>query len=392
MYGIDKLDLLQCQDKLNEQKEYLLSQGYVNSLGECKTLLDCSMSANFSKKYYAEISNRVNTLSSFSLLFQQVPVFLTITLNGCFRNAMHGDYSKFKPIDYKYLPDEVKYKAKNNACLTIPDLVAILNYQWHSFIKRYNSKFKGVERSYIRCFEPHKKDGVPHIHALFYVPSHTLEYMKKIYTDLFNAPQNLKTNAITPEQERNGEMNGFQTSINNPSGYVMKYIQKTFINLNETEELDELSAWYVKHKVRRFLSSRSKVPLWVYRKINFISSMRDFYHLNDFKYDDENILEWDYLSKYIYIYLPRRDEKIIYDNGRLEHYIAGRLMNSYDKGNPPKNIDKSYRLDGKCPKSIDLTFERCAKEAERFRFINALKNGEIKKPVTRMRDYELYNY
>ena len=120
--------------------------------------------------------------------------------------------------------------------------------------------------------------------------------------------------------------------------------------------------------------------------------MRDFYHLNDFKYDDENILEWDYLSKYIYIYLPRRDEKIIYDNGRLEHYIAGRLMNSYDKGNPPKNIDKSYRLDGKCPKSIDLTFERCAKEAERFIFINALKNGEVKKPITRMRDYELYNY
>ena len=204
MYGIDKLDLLQCQDKLNDQREYLLSQGYVNSLGECKTLLDCSMSANFSKKYYAEISNRVNTLSSFSLLFQQVPVFLTITLNGCFRNALKGDYSKFKPTDWKYIPHIIKSRMKNGEKIEIRDLVAILNHQWRLFFRRYNAKFK-ADYSYIRCFEPHKKDGVPHIHALFYVPSHTVEYMKKIYTDLFNAPQNLKTNAITPEQERNGE-------------------------------------------------------------------------------------------------------------------------------------------------------------------------------------------
>ena len=329
MYGISEFDLLQCQDKLEKQKEYLLSQGYVNSLGECKTLLDCSMAANFSGNYYAEISNRVNTMASFSIDLQQKPVFLTITLNGCFRGALHGDYSKFKAKDMKFLPTQIKHKIKQGLSLTIKDLVIILNHQWNLFIMRYNRKFKGVERSYIRCFEPHKKDGVPHIHALFYVPGYTIDYMLKIYKDLFNAPQNLKTNAITPEQARNGEINGFQTSINNPSGYVMKYIQKTFINLKETEELDDLSAWYVKHKVRRFLSSRTKVPLWVYRKINFISDMQDFYHLNDHKNDDDAILEWNYLDQYIYIKFPKLREELIYLDGSLEYYRYGKLLHTY---------------------------------------------------------------
>lgn len=391
MYGITEFDLLQCQNKLEKQKEYLLSQGYVNSLGECKTLLDCSMAANFSDKYYAEVSNRVNTMASFSIDLQQKPVFLTITLNGCFRGALNGDYSRFKATDWKYIPHIIKSRMKNGEKIEIRDLVAILNHQWRLFFRRYGDKYKKTEYSYIRCFEPHKKDGVPHIHALFYVSAYTIDYMLKIYKDLFNAPQNLKTNAITLEQERNGELNGFQTSINNPSGYVMKYIQKTFINLKETEELDELSAWYIKHKVRRFLSSRTKVPLWVYRKINFISEMQDFYHLNDHKNDDEAILEWNYLDQYIYIKFPRREEELIYLDGTLEYFKFGKLVHTYSLERQQHN-KTPYRVDGKCPKSENLTSERLYKEAKAFRLQKAIENGEIQKPVTRMKNYELYQY
>ena len=388
MYGINKTDLSVAQDKLDFQKSYLKNQSFINALGNPKTLLDISMSANFSSKYYAEVSNRVNTIASFSIDYEQSPVFLTITLNGCFRNALHGDYSKFKALDRKYIPQELKYKIKGGKNMTISDLVRILNYQWQLFIMRLNFKFKKVERSYIRCFEPHKKDGVPHIHALFYVPAHVIPFMLKIYKDLFNAPQNLRTNAITPEQARNGEINGFQTSINNPSGYVMKYIQKTFINVKETDKLDELSAWYVKHKVRRFLSSRSKVPLWVYRKINFISSFQDFYHLCDIKNDEDSVIEWDYLSNYIYINMPRRKESLIYDDGKLEHYICGRLMNSYDLQKPEK-FDVKFRVDGKCPTSDDIN-----DQVERKRFNEWLDFVFYKKhkPASKMKDYELVAY
>ena len=388
MYGISKLDLIIAQDKLDAQRNYLLSQGFVNALGECRNFLDISMSANFSLKYYAEVANRVNTIASFSIDYEQSPVFLTITLNGCFRNALRGDYSKFTALDRKYLPDYLKSKVREGIKMSIRDLVAILNHQWRLYFRRFNAKFRGIDYSYIRCFEPHKKDGVPHIHALFYVPAHVIPYMLKIYKDLFNAPQNLRTNAITPEQAKNGEINGFQTSIYNPSGYVMKYIQKTFINLNETQNLDELSAWYVKYKVRRFISSRSKVPLWVYRKINFISSFQDFYHLCDIKNDEDSVIEWDYLSNYIYINMPRRKESLIYDNGKLEHYICGRLMNSYDL-QKPKFESSSYRVDGKCPTSDDIN-----DQVERKRFNEWLDFVFYKKnkPASRMKDYELVAY
>ena len=113
LYGVSPFDVELCQEKLDNQREYMRSFSFVNSLGQVRNLLDISMSANFSPKYYAEVSNRVNVFSSFAIDNFQVPVFLTITLNGCFRGALNGDYSKFKPIDYKYLPDEVKYKAQN---------------------------------------------------------------------------------------------------------------------------------------------------------------------------------------------------------------------------------------------------------------------------------------
>ena len=360
---------------------------FVNNLGEIKTLLDCSMSANLSRKYYAEVANRVNTFGSFAIDYSQRPVFLTITLNGCFRGALAGDYSKFRDKDMRFLPTEVKYKAKNGVALTISDLCAALNHQWRVFFRRFTAKFN-VEYSYIRCFEPHKKDGVPHIHALLFVPGHTIDFLRRIYKDIFYAPQNLRVNAISREQIANGETNGFQTSINNPAGYVMKYIQKTFINFDQTEELDDLAAWYVKHKVRRFLTSRSNVPLWVYRKINFIATMQDFYHLNNFKNDDNNVLEWDKASDYIYINIPERKEVIIYDNGRLEHYACDRLINSYDRKKPPQK-STSQSIKPELDAWVDAWYVR---EGRKIKF-EAMKNRkEFKKPPLWMKNYELYNY
>ena len=389
VFGISEFDRIQCQEKLEKQKAYMRSFSFVNDFGEVRSLLDFSMSANLSRKYYAEVANRVNTFGSFAIDYAQRPVFLTITLNGCFRGALSGDYSKFKDKDMKFLPTEIKYKIKNGAPLTISDLCAVLNHQWHLLIMRFSRHFKGVTRSYIRCFEPHKKDGVPHIHALFFVPSYTIDFLRCSYKDIFYAPQNLRVDAISREQIANGETNGFQTSIHNPAGYVMKYIQKTFINLDKTRELDDLAAWYVKHRVRRFLTSQNNVPLWVYRKINFIATMQDFYHLNNFKNDDNNVLEWDKQSDYIYINIPERKEIIIYDNGKLEHYVCDRLINSYDRRKPSKNLPGSQSIKPELDAWVDAWYVREGEKIKR----EAMKNRkEFKKPPLWMKNYELYNY
>ena len=388
MFGISKFDRIQCQEKLEKQKAYMRSFSFVNDFGEVRSLLDFSMAANFSRKYYAEVANRVNTFGSFAIDYAQRPVFLTITLNGCFRGSLSGDYSKFKDKDMKFLPTEIKYKIKNGSSLTISDLCSILNHQWHLLIMRYNRHFKGVTRSYIRCFEPHKKDGVPHIHALLFVPSYTIDFLRRSYKDIFYAPQNLRVDAISREQIANGETNGFQTSIHNPAGYVMKYIQKTFINLDKTQELDDLAAWYVKHKVRRFLTSQNNVPLWVYRKINFIATMQDFYHLNNFKNDDNNVLEWDKASDYVYINIPDRKEVIIYDNGKLEHYVFDRLINSYDRKKPSKNVT-FQTIKPELDSWVDAWYVR---EGEKIRREAMKKKGQTQKFPSQMSKFELYNY
>ena len=384
MFGITKSDIVFANRKLKAQREYMQNATFTNCLGEPKTLLDISMSANLSKKYYAEVSNRVNTLASFSIIKDQTPVFLTITLNGCFRGALCGDYSKFKPMDFKYIPHELKQRMKNNEPLAIKDLASILNYQWHLLIMRYNKKHKGSERSYVRCFEPHKKDGVPHIHALFYLPADTIPYLLEIYKDLFYARQNLRTNAITAGQAANGEINGFQWSINNPTGYVMKYIQKTFINQDKSEELDALGAWYVKHKIRRFITSRTQIPLWVYRKINFISTFRDFYHLCNSIYDDENIIEWNYDDKYINIYLAKKDESITLENGTITHKVGDEIRNVYTREvQPPKN----ERL-----KLKDFSRQMVIDRARRWRDEFLKENGGYKKPLNRLKNFQLVSY
>ena len=295
-YGVSDDDLKEAKNKLALQSKWLESQEYISDVtGELRTFLDFTMSANHSKKYYAEVWNRTNTISDFMLNHNHRIAFLTITLNGCFRKALKGDYSRFKIQDEKKLsPEFFEKKLKNEPCC-IKDLVCLLNYQWHAFFKRILAYLKGSKYFYIRAFEPHK-DGVPHIHALISYPKEIHEKVLQAYKDIFNAPQNLKSTYLSKEQVKNGEINGFQWSINNPAGYVLKYINKSFINCLENKELNHQQAWYIKYKVRRFTTSRHQIPLWIYRKINFFK--KDFYNLCLLKDHSDWFCEWDYSSQY----------------------------------------------------------------------------------------------
>nr|MBP3725353.1 replication endonuclease [Campylobacter sp.] len=330
-YGLSEFDLNFVKEKIARQRNFLLNNTFINSFGEEKTLLSVSKSANFSGSYYAEVANRTNTIHSLMVKNALVPVFLTITLNGCFRKALVGNFSTFTTKDIKSLPIEQKAKLNSNECFKIRDLVNVLNYNFDKFNKRFRKIYPNEKMQYIRTFEPHKKDGVPHIHALIYVPKHTIPYLLQAYKDIFYASQNLRNDRLSNEQRKNGEINGFQTTLKNATGYVMKYITKTFINYNETDEINEVQAWFIKHKIRRFLSSRTPIPLWVYRKINFIKGLRDFANLNILTDIDDTLIEWDYKSQSIFISIPYTSEELIYENGHLLYYVCGILKHEYQK-------------------------------------------------------------
>lgn len=342
IYGLSAFDLKCANEKLETQRDYLKGAFHTNAqTGEIKSYLDLSMSANFGKKYYAELVNRSNVINSFQFDFDLMPVFLTITLNGCFRKALKGDFSTFKPEDKKNLDYALKFKLEKNEAFTIKDLINLLNHQWNLFVMRLHRKYKNLNKLYIRCFEPHKKDGVPHIHALLYVPKFAFDFTFKVYKDIFKAPQNIKQGSkLSKEQVKNGEINGFQWSLSNPTGYVMKYIYKTFINLNKSDELDYLSAWYVKHKVRRFITSKTPVPLWIYRKVNVFK--KDFYHLCNVVNNPDYLCEWSFDKKYFCF--VSNDESFVYENGKLTYKFKDRVLFFYEKEQVPKPEKKYLKL------------------------------------------------
>ena len=341
MFGLDEADFSIVKQKIDKQRKFLQDYKFVNSFGEERNLLSVSKSANFSSTYYAEVANRTNTIHMLSIKHELVPVFLTITLNGCFRKALVGNFATFTTKDIRSLPIEQKQKLNEGVPFSIRDLVNVLNHNFHKFTMRFRNAYKGDVFQYIRTFEPHKKDGVPHIHALIYAPRHTIPYLLKIYKDVFYAPQNLRNERLTAAQIANGEINGFQTSINNATGYVMKYITKTFINFNETDDINEVQAWFIKHKIRRFLSSQNPIPLWVYRKINFIKGLRDLGNLNILKDFNDTLIEWDYRSGSIFMSITYTSVELICEDGHLLYYVCGRLKHEYVKNiNPAQSAGK----------------------------------------------------
>ncbi len=379
------------QLKYNKQLEYLNSNEILTQSGQFKTFKDVTMSANFSPRYYAEVANRANTIYSLAQDVRFKPVFLTITLNGCFRDALKGDFSRFTPNDRRTLPPLLKLKIDRNEAFSIRDLIFALNYQWDIFSSR--NVFRGVKKMYIRAFEPHKKDGVPHIHALLYIPASLIPKALETYKSVFNAPMNITQdiNRLTKEQIANGEINGFQWTINNPTGYVMKYIQKTFLNLNKKQELDELSSWYIVHKVRRFLTSRSTIPLWVYRKIFFIEN--DLHTLTEMLSEPRSIIEWDYELKYIRFSNAYTGQELEYKNGYYEYKIGGRVVKSrYYEKSPCKVSDKpcmKKRKDYNLPKFTPVF----NKNNKQIGFYNGYIFAEKLTPqISKLSDLELFNY
>lgn len=390
-YGITKQDIQIAFDKMQNQKDYLSSNVITTNTGQNKSFLDMSFSANLSKRYYAEVTNRSNTIHSLALDSGHKPIFLTITLNGCWRDSLKGDFSRFTAKELKNIPSEVKYKIDNNVVLTIRDLVAVLNKQWITYMHR--APFKNLRKlkqkyNYIRAFEPHKKDGVPHIHALLYIPASSMFQALESFKNVFYAPQNIKNNQLSIEQKQNGEINGFQWTLNNPTGYVMKYIQKTFVNVDKNEDLDELATWYIKHKVRRFLTSRSTIPLWVYRKIFFME--KDLFTLSTLLKDEDSICEWDFESKYIRLSFPQIQKEIEYYNGHYSLKVAGREIikrKSIESKRVLENptIRKKPFLPAFTP-VIDT-------DNNKLGFTNGvIFTKELKKQPYQMSDYELFTH
>lgn len=249
MYGITENDRKQIDLKIKHQREFL--KNFSLDLGDKDiNLLDSTYSANLNpKKYFAEINNRVNSMFDYAKDKGLKPVFVTLTAPSKY----HKRYKDGKLI---FDPNET---------------AKVLSEIWAKFLRlklfKRMKEDTGHNLVYFRVYEPHKS-SVPHLHAMLFLPVNYILPVKRRFKRYFN------------DFGTNKKAMDFRYTWYKEAGgavaYIMKYITKTFKDTN-TDNVNDSVYWYIKHKVRRFLSSRTLMPLFVYRKIR--------HHYKELDYD-----------------------------------------------------------------------------------------------------------
>jgi len=391
LYNISKGDLKFQSIKLENQKKYLSDSFFLTKNGELKSLLDISMSANISPRYYAQLSNKVNTLTQFMTSKDCSPVFMTITLDGVYHKLLKGDYSKFTLFHQKKLPENevngyLKTKASNREVFTVRDLYQILRFQWRSFLSSWSFraiKKQGFDVGFLFVTEPHKS-GVPHAHILLFIPPQFILPLKDQFKKSFWAKRNLSAsrNKLTSFQIKNGEINGYQWTINNAVGYVMKYCTKSFMDILSGSVLDELQAWYMKYKIIRITMSHSLIPQWVYNKIYPLES--DWLYLT--MLNSDFTCEWSKDDDYFEFEDDNLKKLLRYDKGLYQLYIRDVLVSEF--GEKKETIKSSFVS----------TLKPTLKSLKKYKFIpvKIMTNGVLidyyKKPISKYTDFDLYKY
>jgi hypothetical protein len=273
-YGLTQNDLAVVHEKLRLQNNFLEFSYVTNDqTGQSFSLKDCIVSSNHNPhRYYGEIQNRINTLEREAINAELTPVFLTMTLQS--------EFHEMKQINGKLAPNS-KYNGT-----TPKEAVKILTKQFAKLRQdRSLKELTKAQRMYYRVNEPHK-DGTPHTHILLFIPKDQIDRVETAFKRLFNQVGNK-----------------FEKSIKSASSYIMKYINKTLpMSKEQISETDQyINAWYVKHRVNRFCSSRSMAPMYLYRLLNHRFSLYGLTQVrkgNSLKVlarlDDDKIMEiWD---------------------------------------------------------------------------------------------------
>ena len=425
LYRISSSDLKSSQLKIDNQRNYLSSNSFMTINGELKSYLDISMSANISSRYYAQLVNKVNTLEQIAINENIEPVFLTLTLDGVYHDLMIGKYSRFTLYHQKKLPENdtngyLQTKVSNREIFTARDLYQILRFQWRSFQNNMTFrqiKIDGFKTAYLFAVEPHES-GVPHAHVLLYMPKHFIKPLKDVFIKYFWAKRNCISSPkqLSPTQIKNGEINGYQWTLSNAVGYVMKYCTKSFMDLKHQKEIDELQAWYIKHKIIRITMSHTLVPQWVYSKIYPLES--DWLYLSDLR--NNSSCEWSQKDDYFEFIDNDKNQVLRYDKGLYQRFINGELREEF--GTKKDTIKHSVTIDGieYFPLVFSTTSENAFKQKafkKRYPFGKPISNKQnrvkvqhkvkfgyqdylcidnnwVMPPIvpSKMQDFELYQY
>lgn len=243
MYGLDPLDYEAIDKKLDFQKAFIENKFFDFDFAENKSALEFTYSANLNpNKYFAEMNNRINSIFQYSKNLDLMPVFCTITAPSKY----HQTDKNRKLI---YSPNE-----------TAKALTQIFNKFTNLQVFQRMKKETNHGLIYFRVYEPHKS-GVPHCHIMLFLPKKYILEVKNKFFEYFTNAEKWGNN------KKSLDFRYTFYNVNGAISYIMKYVTKTFKNENDTT--NKAWYWYIKNRVRRFLTSRTLAPLEIYRKVRY---------------------------------------------------------------------------------------------------------------------------
>jgi len=202
--------------------------------------------------YYNFVSKALNEM--YSSKKDYVAIFLTLTLDTMCHKYKLNKKSKFI-LNQKY--DEK---------VTINRGYKILQNFYRTLYKNFRVNHKYIHFDFVRVIEPHG-DFTPHLHSIIYIKK---EYLSHFYT--FLDAQIAKNNYMGKY-----ELEVLQ-NISRANAYIMKYMQKSFVNTQNEDDLKMFMGWKLKNKIRAFTSSQILLHRNVFNKIGFAKIGRKFLH------------------------------------------------------------------------------------------------------------------
>ncbi|MCT7487466.1 replication endonuclease [Aliarcobacter cryaerophilus] len=243
MYGLDPLDFEAIDKKLDFQKAFIENKFFDFDFAENKSAIDFTYSANLNpNKYFAEMNNRINSIFQYSKKLDLMPVFCTITAPSKYHQTDKNRKLIYSPNDTAKALTQIFNK--------------FTNLQVFQRMKR-ETKHGLI---YFRVYEPHKS-GVPHCHIMLFLPKNYILEVKNKFFEYFTNAEKWGNN------KKSLDFRYTFYNVNGAISYIMKYVTKTFKNENDTT--NKAWYWYIKNRIRRFLTSRTLAPLEIYRKVRY---------------------------------------------------------------------------------------------------------------------------
>lgn len=390
LYGVTPKDKRDIDEKLKGQK-YFLDHNYIN-INDSKfiPLSDISMTANHTPDlYHAEMFNRVKTLQDYAKgLGYDTPVFITLT-----------PPSYLKPLK------TIKLKSKLFKVVDNPKFIGFENYvdntreynsyYWTKFLRQglfqeLKNKF-GERLIYMRTCEP-QLDGSLHTHIMAFIPNKYKDRFVKLINGYFHTQTDVKT-----------DFDNTQGII----GYILKYILKSFTH-KDTNNLDSVGYWYVKHQIRRFTTSRTLVPMGIYRKIRQKDDYRNLLEMTKYyktgRIQIEVFYDSNKLDTRAHSTINSLDYRIASITVIVNDYLETHFDLVYEKNfNVSLYVVDPQSKTNKIPTAISInnaknslkTILKTIVPVEYDGIQYALIDNELKKMVivpSRMSDFKLYQY